>query len=73
MMFSVNAPSTMARRAELTRFVLNREIRSLPPQYRFFAYYNIEGQPRTTPIIKVWAQATVSTSRFGLAVPGMSQ
>ncbi len=73
MLFSVNAPSTIARRDELTRFVLNREIRSLPPKYRFFAYYNIEGQPRTTPIIKVWVQATVSTSRFGLAVPGMSQ
>ncbi len=53
MMFSVNAPNTMARRDELVRFVLNRETKSLPSQYRFFAYYNIEGHPRTTPIMAV--------------------
>lgn len=34
----------------LTHFVLNREEKYLPPQYRFFTYYNIEGMFRSTGI-----------------------
>jgi hypothetical protein len=46
MFFSVEPENFRLYHRELVRFVLNREAKYLPPRYRFFVYYNIEGQPR---------------------------
>ncbi len=43
MAFSVNLPDFHCRHPDLVRFVLNREQPYLPPEYRFFLYYNFEG------------------------------
>ena len=48
MCFSVNNASFHTLHPELVHFVLNRDSRFLPPAYRFFVYYNVEGRPRAT-------------------------
>ncbi len=50
MMFSVNGDHFRLKNPDLVRFVLNREARYLPPQYRFFVYYNIGGVNRSIGI-----------------------
>jgi hypothetical protein len=46
MFFSVNSPRFHTVNQDLVRFVLNRDARGLPPQYRFFLYYNTTGKLR---------------------------
>lgn len=48
MMFSVNHSRFRLANPDLEQFVLNREARYLPPRYRFFAFYNIEGVSRAS-------------------------
>lgn len=43
MFFSVNDARLRANHPELVRFVLNKESRYLPPDYRFFVYFNPPG------------------------------
>ena len=43
MFFSANGPEWQKSCPELVKFVLNKEQRFLPPEYRIFIYYNIEG------------------------------
>jgi len=49
MFLSINREA-LRERTVLTGFVLGKEKRHLPPRYRFFVYYNIEGRPRMTPL-----------------------
>ncbi len=51
MFFSVNMDGFQAANPELVRFVLNKESKYLPPKYRFFVYYNVEGRFRSVGII----------------------
>jgi len=51
MFFSVNSSDFQRHHPDLVRFVLNREARFLPPIYRFFVYYNIEGLSRSMGIM----------------------
>ena len=46
MFCSVNGPEFTKVNPELRRFLLNRESRDLPPRFRLFVYYNIEGKLR---------------------------
>jgi len=46
MFFSLNTAEFRKPNQELVKFVLNRDMRHLPPKYRFFVYYNIEGRLR---------------------------
>lgn len=46
MFFSVNSAAFRSVHPELVRVVLNREAKYLPPQYRFFVYYNTTGRMR---------------------------
>lgn len=41
MFFSVVGPDFSKRVPDLVKFVLNKEERYLPPDFRFFAYYNV--------------------------------
>lgn len=50
MFFSVNTDAFHTHNPELVRFILNKETRYLPPRYRFFVYYNIEGRQRTVGV-----------------------
>ena len=43
MFLSVNGVGFSRRNAALVQFVLDRDRKYLPPQYRFFAYYNRTG------------------------------
>jgi len=43
MMFSVCSAKFQSKHPDLVKFVLNKEWRYLSPEYRFFAYFNIEG------------------------------
>ena len=63
MFFSVNTDAFHTRNPELVRFVLNKEARFLPPQYRFFVYYNVEGRQRT---IGASALANMETGNVSL-------
>jgi hypothetical protein len=51
MFFSLNADGFQDNNQELVRFVLNRDMKYLPPKYRFFVYYNIEGRIRSSGIV----------------------
>jgi hypothetical protein len=51
MFFSVNGSKFQEGNPELVRFVLNREARYLPPKYRIYVYYNIEGTLRSSGIV----------------------
>lgn len=53
MFFSVNGDSFHKVHPELVRFILNRNSRFLPPKYRFFMYYNLEGRLRTSGIAAI--------------------
>jgi len=46
MCFSMNTPSWRESVPELEQFVLDRDRRWLPPRYRVFVYYNVEGTMR---------------------------
>lgn len=46
MFFSINGGQFANKNPELVRFVLDKEKRYLPPKYRFFVYYNLEGHAR---------------------------
>lgn len=46
MMFSVNNEHFHERHPTLVKFVLDREARYLPPKYRFFVYYTVQGTNR---------------------------
>jgi hypothetical protein len=46
MFMSVNGPDFHKRHSALVKFILNREAHYLPPEYKFFAYFNIEGRQR---------------------------
>lgn len=50
MFFSVNEDTFAKVNPDLVRFVLNRDAKYLPPKFRFFVYYNIEGTFRYSPI-----------------------
>ncbi len=51
MFFSVTHEGFRKPHEELVRFVLNPEKRYLSPKYRFFVYYNITGNLRTSGIV----------------------
>lgn len=46
MFFSVNGEKFRTKHPDLVRFVLNREEKYLPPQYRVYVYFNVVGQYR---------------------------
>ena len=46
MFFSANSPELGKVHPELVKFVLNKNYKYLPPIFRFFVYYNIEGKLR---------------------------
>lgn len=46
MIFSVNGDHFHQKHQALVKFVLNREARHLPSQYRFFVHFTIEGNNR---------------------------
>lgn len=51
MFFSVNGDEFRIKNEELVRFVLNREARYLSPNYRFFIYYNLSKNLRSSGIV----------------------
>jgi hypothetical protein len=53
MFFSINEAGTLSRDEYLVRFLLNKEMMHLPSKYRFFAYYNLHGRPRTSQTMAV--------------------
>ena len=50
MIFTINSTDFRDRNVPLVNFVLNRDRRHLPPQYRFYLYFNHQGMHRATPI-----------------------
>lgn len=46
MFFSANSPKLGKVHPELIKFVLNKNEKYLPPEFRFFVYFNIEGKFR---------------------------
>ncbi len=62
MFISINAAGTLSRDDYLVRFLLNKQMTHLPPKYRVFAYYNLEGEPRTSQIMAVAKFDTGSAS-----------
>lgn len=46
MFFSANRTEFQQKHPELVKFVLNKSTIGLPPRYRFFVYYNVEGWKR---------------------------
>ena len=46
MFFSANSPEFGKVHPELVKFILNKNVKYLAPQFRFFAYFNIEGKFR---------------------------
>lgn len=46
MMFSTASEKFQAKHQDLVKFVKNKELKYLPPRYRFFVYFNHEGRPR---------------------------
>ncbi len=62
MFLSVNSASFGQANPELVCFVLNKEAKFLPPKYRFFVYYNIEGRWRSAGFsVMVMGNLTRST------------
>jgi hypothetical protein len=53
MFFSVNGENFRLLHPDLVSFVLNRNAKYLPPKYRFFAYFNLEGRYRATGVSAV--------------------
>jgi hypothetical protein len=48
--FSINSPNFAEMNPELVEFVLNRDLRSLPKKFGFYAYHNHIGRYRTNGI-----------------------
>ena len=46
MFFSMDTLPLRQEHPDLVKFILNPEERFISPKYRFFCYYNIEGNPR---------------------------
>jgi hypothetical protein len=46
MFFSVNSPLFQSLQSELVRFVLNRELREMPPTVRLYAFYTFSDRSR---------------------------
>ena len=46
MALAMGPESTVSRREELRRFVLNREHKGLPAEERVYVYFNVDGKPR---------------------------
>jgi hypothetical protein len=53
MFLAVNAEQfrLTPRNQELVRILMNKEIQGLPSGYRFYAYYNVEGQLRSNALV----------------------
>lgn len=51
MFFSVNHEGFSDKNDYLVRFVLNKEMKYLPPEIRIYIYYNVEGVYRSTGIM----------------------
>ena len=64
MFFSVNGSRFTTVHPELAHFVLNKEKKYLPPRYRFFVYYNIEGRSRYSGVTATLNIATGSSFTF---------
>lgn len=62
MFLSVNGDTFHNYHPELARFVLSRDARFLPPKYRFFLYYNVEGRQRTVGVAAVANMETGNAS-----------
>jgi len=43
MMLAMSLEATLNYHRELRRFVLNKEQKYLPPKYRVYAYFNVDG------------------------------
>lgn len=50
MFFSVNGPEFRCAHPELVHFVLNKEDKNLPPNYRFYTYYTISSRLRCSGV-----------------------
>ena len=61
MFFSINGDRFRTANPELVNFVLDRDARYLPPSYRVFVYYNIEGGFRTSGVSGIWKGETGQT------------
>ncbi len=61
MFFSVNGSGFRNANQELVDFVLNRDAKYLPPKYRVFVYYNIEGKSRKIGPVVLWRSGQMHT------------
>lgn len=77
MALAMSSEQTLTYHQELRRFVLNKHERYLPPKYRIFAYFNVDGQPRFASgmaIMRVdtnsgdYVEAEVSLPPFGYCI-----
>lgn len=64
MFFSLSTEQFRQKNEELVRFVLNKEMKYLSPQYKFFTYYNLEGRLRCSAPIAVLDTEKHTTSAF---------
>jgi hypothetical protein len=53
MFFSSNGPGFQQKNPDLVRFVLNRESRELPPNFRVFSFYTLSNRSRSAGITGV--------------------
>ncbi|OHD14902.1 MAG: hypothetical protein A2086_10925 [Spirochaetes bacterium GWD1_27_9] len=67
MFFSINSNKFRQLYKDLVFFVLNKEKKYLPPKYRFFIYYNIEGYIRNSPSYGIFNIET-NQSIFGTEI-----
>jgi hypothetical protein len=77
MALAMSSEQTLKYHQELRRFVLNKHERYLPPKYRIYAYFNVDGQPRFASgmaIMRVdtnsgdYVEAEVSLPPFGYCI-----
>lgn len=67
MFVSVNGPEFRKKNDALVRFILNPTANYLPPDYKFFVYYNIEGMLRRWNVAGIinWNN-TFTSSKFAM-------
>lgn len=77
MALAMSSERTLAYHRELRRFVLNKYQRYLPPKYRIYTYFNVNGQPRFAAEMAImrsdtnsgdYVEAEISLPPFGYCV-----
>lgn len=72
MFVSVNGPEFRKKNDAVVRFILNPQARYLPPDYRFFVYYNVEGMLRRWNVAGILTWNDTFTSSTSVMISEIS-